>query len=117
MTFNVTHVGGSDICKIIGLLCKTFKELDLHFLDSTTYRLDVFIAGESLVQFAAHDFELPVEVVGRLLVGVGDLSDDLLVVVHHVGSHNLGTIDIGAANNVQTDQHGLIKTGAAQFLF
>ena len=74
MTFNVTHVGGSDICKIIGLLCKTFKELrGLHFLDSTTYRLDVFIAGESLVQFAAHDFELSVEVVGRLEVDVGHL--------------------------------------------
>ena len=45
----------------------------LHFLNSTTYRLDVFIAGESLVQFTADDFELPVEVVGRLEIDVGHL--------------------------------------------
>lgn len=50
---------------------------------------------------------MSVEIVGWLLVGVGHLSDDLLVVVDHVGANNLHPSHTGAPTNVERQKHVL----------
>lgn len=46
-----------------------------------TYRLNVFVAGETSVELGASQFEHAVEIVRRLLVAVFDIAEHL---------HNLG---------------------------
>ena len=57
-----------------------------------TYRLDVLVADKPAIQLRAGDPKLPVQVVGRLLVGVGDLSENPFVVIDHFRSRELNTI-------------------------
>ena len=70
---------------------------------ATSHRLDKLVADEAPVELRAGELELPVEVVGGLLVGVGQLAQHLLVVVHHVGPHHLHPVRVGAARDVEGD--------------
>ena len=74
---------------------------------TTSHRFNKFVADKSVVVLGARQLELSVEIVGWLLVGVGDLSDDLLIVVDHVAAHNLHSADAGAASDVESEEHVL----------
>ena len=65
--------------------------------------LDVAVAHESSAHLRANDLELTVQVVGRLQVGVGDLPEQALVVIDH-----LGAVEVRAAQgHVTLDVQGL----------
>ena len=57
-----------------------------------TYSLNVFVGGEAAVQFRTSEFEDPVQVVRRFVVGVDNLTENLLVVVEHVRSWHCHTV-------------------------
>ena len=66
-----------------------------------TYRLNVLIADKPAIQLWAGNPELPVQVVGRFLVGVGDLPQDPFVVVDHFRSRELDPVCWDLAYNIK----------------
>ena len=66
------------------------------------HRLDIFISDEAFIEFGAEYLELSVEIVGWLLVGVDDLTQDLLVVVDHVCPADVPVVMTHAARDVQS---------------
>ena len=57
-----------------------------------SYRLRVLVADETPVQFRARNFELPVEIIGGFLVGVGNLPENAFVIVDHFGARKLRSV-------------------------
>ena len=92
--FNISHHPFS-IRRYLTVRDGTAKAWPLKAADATwilTYRLDVFVTDESAVQLGAGDPELPVQIVGRLLVGVSHLSKDPFVVIDHFRSGKLDSV-------------------------
>jgi len=81
-----------------------------HRAESKTHCLNVFIAGETSVQFRTDEFEHTVQVVGWLLVGVLNLPQHLLVVVDHVSARYNNSIfgDLGHDSKLR---HHVVRQG------
>ena len=95
------------IFKLLYHLTSALTELCAPFHRCFSYRLDILVADEALVELGADELELPVEVVGRLLVGVDDLAQHLLVVVQPVRAPHLGSVLAARCRYVQGGEQGL----------
>lgn len=67
--------------------------------------MNIFIAGETSIQLRADEFENTVQIISGLLVGVLDLTQNLLVVVNHVGTGNDNAVPADLGHDAKLRHH------------